>query len=226
MAIHRAVLAGLGALWLAAATAAAQGCGPQGCTPGYLSIPDEDVPYPLIARDIDIVEALKIFARNLRIGLVVTGDISGTVTATDDTMVSRRQYLDNRAAEFDFVWYFDGQVLRVSPIGEIETRIIPLQETSGPEAIRILQSLDIYQTKFTHRYDERSRTLLVAGPTAYVDLVEKAAEALEKARRTDITLLRGSESSTPTALAALREASGPPAGSAGGGEAAAASTGE
>ena len=170
----------------------------------YMVIPDEAAPYPLIARDIDIDEALRVFARNLRIGLVVTGDISGTVTDRGEGILSRREYLDTRAAEFDFVWYFDGQVLRVSPVGEIETRIIPLRENSGIEALRILQSLGIYQRKFTHRYDERSRTLMVAGPAGYVELIDQATKALETADRTDITLLRGNEGGTPAALEALK----------------------
>lgn len=175
--------------------------------PDYMAIPDEAAPYPLLARDIDISDALRVFAKNLRIGLVVTGDISGTVTAADEGTLSRREYLDNRAAEFDFVWYFDGQVLRVSPVGEIETRIIPLRENSGIEALRILQSLGIYQAKFTHRYDERSRTLMVAGPTSYVDLIDQATKALETADRTDITLLRGTENGAPAALEALKASS-------------------
>jgi type II secretory pathway component GspD/PulD (secretin) len=200
-------LIGLGALSLFSIQSQAQDSNHTRQGPSYLAIPDENTLYPLLVRDIDIKEALRLFARNLRIGLVVADEVSGTIIRSDEGVVTRREYLDNRAAEFDFVWYFDGQVLRVSPVGDIETRIIPLRENSGFEAIRILQSLDIYQGKFAHRYDERSRTLMVAGPVAYVELVERATKAFETADRTDITVLRGNEGSTPAALEALRTAS-------------------
>jgi type II secretory pathway component GspD/PulD (secretin) len=208
MSALRSVLVGLGAVLLTALPSTSDGLQVVAQGADYMVIPDETAPYPLIARDIDIDEALRVFARNLRIGLVVTGEISGTVTVTDQGIPSRRDYLDSRAAEFDFVWYFDGQVLRVSPVGDIETRIIPLRENSGIEALRILQSLGIYQSKFTHRYDERSRTLMVAGPSSYVELIDQATKALETADRTDITLLRGSEGSTPAALEALKATTG------------------
>jgi type II secretory pathway component GspD/PulD (secretin) len=208
MSVFRAGLVWFGAVWLSALPCHSENLRVVAEGANYMVIPDEAAPYPLIARDIDINEALRVFARNLRIGLVVTGEISGKVAAVDKDVPSRRDYLDSRAAEFDFVWYFDGQVLRVSPVGDIETRIIPLRENSGIEALRILQSLGIYQSKFTHRYDERSRTLMVAGPSGYVELIDQATKALETADRTDITLLRGSEGSTPAALEALKATAG------------------
>ncbi|MGL6210822.1 MAG: secretin N-terminal domain-containing protein [Paracoccaceae bacterium] len=172
----------------------------------YLSLPDPGADYPFVARGIDVQEALKAYARNLRIGLAADSAITGIVTADLGRGLSRRDYLAALALEFDFAWYFDGRVLRVSPVGATTTEIMPLQNNSGADVLRILKELDIYQPAFTHRSDLRNRTFLVSGPAEYVTLVKKAIEAIEAADRTKITVLRGSEGSVPPALGALQNA--------------------
>ena len=170
---------------------------------GFLQLPGRDRTYPFRARDLEVGRALKIFSDNLRIGLSVTGELEGNLTDALSDTLTREQYLDALAVEFDFIWYFDGNVLRVSTIGDYETRIIPLRDNDGEMVIDILRSLDIYQDKFTHRADDRSRTFLVSGPSAYVEVVEAAVEAIEAAERTDITVLRGNEGSLPEAIRAF-----------------------
>lgn len=178
--------------------------------PGYvnrfLELPDAAAPYPFRARDITVSEALEIFGDNLRIGVSGATELEGTLGRETPGNLTREQYLDDLALEFDFVWYFDGTILQVSPLGETETRIIPLRDNDGDVVISVLRALDVYQTKFVHRVDARSRTFLVSGPTDYVELVAQAVDAIETAARTDITLLRGNGGSVPEALSALNTA--------------------
>lgn len=162
-------------------------------TDRYLSLPDPAAPYPFVSRGLDIQDALKIFAKNLRIGAEINETITGPVPDRIDDRLNRIGYVDALALEFDFVWYFDGRVLRISPVGSIETEILPLQNHSGAEVLEILKQLDIYQQNFTHRSDLRNRTFLVSGPADYVALVKKAVEAIEAAEKTNITVLRGAE---------------------------------
>lgn len=172
-------------------------------TASITDLPGATKIYPLRAPNIKVTQALELFAKNLQIGLILSEEVSGTVPMNVPSSLTRYQYLQELATELNFVWYFDGQILSVSPIDDLQTQVIPLRDHTGDEAIQILKCLGIFQPRFTHRSDDRSRTFLVSGPSAYVELVKGATEAVETATRTDITLLRGNEGSTPAALQAL-----------------------
>lgn len=188
---------------LALAVPAGAALARDGGLPGITDLPDALAPYPLRARGLDIQDALRLFAKNLRIGLVVDESISGEITTELASGLSREAYIDELAALHDFVWYFDGQVLRVSPVGDIEIEFIPLRDNSGATVIDMLKRLGLFQAKFTHRADPRSRMLMVSGPSSYTELVREVASAAEEAERTNITLMRGNESGVPAALDAL-----------------------
>ena len=177
-------------------------CCPDGDT--FSLLPDQDLIYPLRGRDLEVQEALRYFARNVRVGIVMDETITGTVSDDFPVELSRVEYLNELAFLYDFVWYFDGQVLRISSVGNLEMVVIALSDNSGSSVLDILRHLGIYQPKFTHRFDARSRTLMVAGPTHYTEVVKNAVEAVEDADRSDIALLRGNESGTPSALSVLR----------------------
>ena len=168
-------------------------------------LPDPLMIYPLKSRGLDVQDAVSLFAKNLRVGIVIDEEITGSISGELPQDLSRVEYIDELAALYDFVWYFDGQVLRVSPIGDIDVDVIPLRDTSGATLIETLKRLGLYQDKFIHRADTRSRVLMVSGPTSYTEMVRKVALAIEEAERTDITLMRGAETAQSTALGALND---------------------
>lgn len=161
-------------------------------TPAFLRIPDAETHYPFTARGLPLDQALRLFSKNLRIGLEVADGVEGEVARPLQVKMTREEYLDALAFEFDFIWYFDGSVLRVSPVGAMETRILPLTNHDGLTVIDSLRALDVYQPKFVHRYSARSRTLRVTGPTGYLDLVEQAVEAIDQNEPVNVELVRGS----------------------------------
>jgi type III secretion protein C len=175
----------------------------------YSTLPGANLPYLLKAHDLDVKEALRLFAKNLRIGLIVDETVKGPITEDLPDRLTNTAYINELGAIFDFVWYFDGSVLRVSPVGEMEMEIIALRNNSGDAVIEILQQLGIYQSRFMHRSDPRSRTLTVAGPKSYTALVKKAVQAIEEADRTNIVLMRGEEGGVPDALSALTDIGSP-----------------
>ncbi|MEM9148196.1 MAG: hypothetical protein AAGC57_18665 [Pseudomonadota bacterium] len=160
-------------------------------TPEYLQLPDRFARYPFSARNLPIEQALKLFSKNLRIGLKIADGVEGEIAKPLPVNLSRIEHLEMLALEFDFVWYFDGTILNVSPVGDTETKVMPLVKHDGSVVIESLRELDIYQPKFVHRYGQRSRTLRVTGPTRYVEVVAEAVEAIDKADRTEITPMRG-----------------------------------
>lgn len=169
----------------------------------YTELPGAAQSYPLRTRDIDVKDALRLFAKNLRIGLVLDETISGPITEDLSKGLTHKTYIDELANIFDFVWYFDGRMLHISPVGAMEIDVLALRDNSGTTAIEVLQRLGIYQEKFPHRADPRSHTLMVAGPKSYLEIVRKAVEAIEAADTTNITLLRGNEGGVPRPLSAI-----------------------
>jgi len=170
----------------------------------YAELPGANQTYPLRSRDLDVKEALRLFAKNLRIGLIVDESIKGPIPEEIAAGLTHSEYLQELAAIFDFVWYFDGSVLRISPVGDVGMDVLALRDNSGAAVLDVLQRLGIYQEKFMHRADPRSRTLMVSGPESYMATVRKAVEAIEEADRTNITLLRGNEGGVPSALAVIQ----------------------
>ncbi|SCZ61773.1 hypothetical protein SAMN04488118_104289 [Epibacterium ulvae] len=156
-----------------------------------LESPIDETPYPFTTQRSSLDTILDFYTRNLRIGLAVEEGISGDLEGGLTTPLSRIEFLDFLANEFDFVWYFDGAQLNISPQTDVETRIYSLSDFSGSETIRMLKALGIFQDKFSHRYDERSRTFLALGPTKYLDTVGNAIEAAENSERAKTGVIRG-----------------------------------
>jgi len=189
-----ALLLATGVLASAASALAAESSGPAAFpseTSDFLQLPEATSVYPFSARNLSVRMALKLFSKNLRIGLEIAEDVEGEIMQLSPVDETRFEYLESLALEFDFVWYFDGAILRVSPVGATETKVLPLAKHDGRQIIEALQALEIYQHKFIHRFGVRTRTLRVSGPADYVELVEAAVEAIDKADRQKVELVRG-----------------------------------
>lgn len=157
-------------------------------------LPDADAMYPFVAKDISLEETLRLFSRNLRIGLSIEEDFDGSQIVNVDLKATSEQYLEELASMFDFRWYFDGVVLHISAVGTFETQVFALQQTNGDELISLLVSLGVYQPRFRHRADDRRRALLVSGPRAYLDVVAKVVEAAETSEQRKVVIMRGGSS--------------------------------
>lgn len=155
-------------------------------------LPDGNQPYSYFSLDQDINEALRFFALNLGIGADIAPGIKGRTGAKTPRGLSRRDYLNYLAAQFRFVWYFDGSTLHAAPSSSVRTEVFSLENNDGERIMTALSRLGLYQAKFRHRYDLKGRVFMVSGPPAYVSDVKKTVEALEKANQAEITVLRGS----------------------------------
>ena len=160
------------------------------------TLPDDGAVYSYVCVDQEIGEALRFFALNLGIAADIAPGLEGRVGAGTPDDLPRRAYLDRLAAEFRFVWYFDGSILHVAPTSSVQTEVFSLQNNNGARVISALSRVGLYQPKFRHGYDLKGKILIVSGPPAYVSDVKKTVDALEKASRTPVTVLRGS-SDTP-----------------------------
>lgn len=163
-----------------------------------IDLPRGGESYHFIDNGQDLAAALRLFARNLGIGINLDSKLTGQITSHKNTNVTYRKYLDNLAEEFGFIWFFDGSILYITGSHHMETDVFPLKNNNGPQLVRTLNRLGLYQPQFLHRYDERNWVLMVSGPAVYVELIKKAIKAIESADHTNITILRGSSESSST----------------------------
>ncbi len=162
----------------------------------YLALPDANTPYPYDSTGQTLVDALRIFGRNLRIAVNIDERIKGTIVKTDTEPQTRRAYLDALSEEFGFFWYFDGVVLHIAHVESFDTKVIALTNVDSGAVLDLLERLQIYQPRFIHRTDIRSQTIMVAGPSAYIKTVESAVAAIENSDQKKTVLLRGQKSAT------------------------------
>lgn len=156
------------------------------------SLPGADMPYNYVSVDQELTEAIRFFALNLGIAADIAPGLQDRTGSDMPSGLSRRAYLDHLAAEYRFVWYFDGTTLHVAPTSSVQTEVFSLENNDGTRILSALSRLGLYQPKFRHSYDLKGKIFLVSGPPSYVADVKKAVEALEKANKTLVTVLRGS----------------------------------
>lgn len=161
------------------------------------TLPDADIIYPYIVANQDLASAIRYFGKNIGVGVNIDPGVTGKVTTKPRGELTRRAYLDQLAVEFGLVWFFDGTTLHVTPTGNVETEVFFLKHNDGATVLRTLEQLGLYQNTFLHRFDARNRVLLVSGPSAYVRMVKNTVDAIEKADRTETTVIRGTRSTAP-----------------------------
>ncbi len=159
---------------------------------GPPGLPNADTVYDYVCMDQEVGEAIRFFALNLGIAADIAPGIKGRTGANTPPGLSPQAYLDHLAAEYRFVWYFDGTILHVAPSSSVQTEVFSLQKNNGARIISALSRIGLYQPKFKHGFDLKGKILIVSGPPAYVSDVKKTVEALESADRTHIAVLRGS----------------------------------
>lgn len=150
-----------------------------------------DQPYHFVADDMKLEDALNLFGRNHHIGVVIDDDIAGQMMRGTTGTVTSFEYLENLSADFGLNWYFDGSILRIYPIGDTETRIIPLKTRYADEVLETLVELGVYQPRFPHMAGEHAQALRVTGPREYLDVVTRTVEAIELSRQVDVRVRRG-----------------------------------
>ncbi|MEM8796563.1 MAG: hypothetical protein AAGE61_13425, partial [Pseudomonadota bacterium] len=81
-------------------------------------------------------------------------------------------------------WYFDGQVLHVTPSQASVSRLLTLNVVSFQRLVDGLRALEIYDDRFPIKPTPGADVALVTGPPRFVGLVENAMTALAETRPT------------------------------------------
>jgi type III secretion protein C len=129
-------------------------------------------PYDYVVIDRDLGDALRDFARNHAIAVVIDPAVRGRIARRGGAPDSRG-FLDALATEFNFVWYFDGLALHVSPPEATRSRFFRTAEVDPAALVRTLTDLRIYDERFGVTEAPEDGIAWISGPPRYIELVEQ-----------------------------------------------------
>jgi type III secretion protein C len=130
-----------------------------------------------VAEGKDIKDVLRDFAASQGMPAVIPPDLKGTVTAKFN--LPPQKLIEELAATFGFVWYFDGQVLDIELPSSMRTAVIKLDNASTNDLRTMLKSTGVADAQFPITYDSAAGTAIVNGPPRYVELVSQLAARLD-----------------------------------------------
>jgi type III secretion protein C len=130
-----------------------------------------------VAEGKDIKDVLRDFAASQGMPAVIPPDLKGTVTAKFN--LPPQKLIEELAATFGFVWYFDGQVLDIEMPSSMRTAVIRLDNATTNDLRTMLKSTGVADVQFPITYDSAAGTAIVNGPPRYVELVSQLAARLD-----------------------------------------------
>ena len=150
------------------------------CAPAAFAVPSpltSDEPYRYQVVETSLGEALQDFGSNLGFSVSVDPGVSGTVRGPLPEETAR-SFLDRLARQFNFAWYFDGQVLYVTAAGQNETRLLALDTITPGRLTTTLKELGLFDPRYPVRSTDNSDVAVVSGPPRYIALVEATLQTM------------------------------------------------
>jgi type III secretion protein C len=139
-------------------------------------------PYDYVTVDQDLSQVLKDFAANLGLTIQISPNIHGTVRGRLPS-VPPAEFLETLARTYGLIWYYDGIILYVYALDEVQSKMIKLDSASIGALSSALSELDIEDPRFPWTVSEASGILYVAGPPRYVELVTETASMLDSSHQ-------------------------------------------
>ncbi len=160
------------ALWALADVCAAE-------APVQRQIPWQVPQWTLVARGMDLCEALNSFAVAEGMAVVISPKVKGTLSG-DFREVPAGEFLDRLATLHNLTWYYDGAALYIYGAGEIETILANLSYMKAEEVRQMLVELGVEDARFPIKTTQNGEIIMVSGPPRYVTLI---AEMIRRADR-------------------------------------------
>lgn len=127
------------------------------------------------------------------------------------------QVFDQVVGTFSLIWYYDGNILYIYRSDEAISKIIALKHLSTQNLKKILEDMQIPDSRFPIQYYAREKIVHVSGPPQYVSFIENTARVLDDNKRQHSTgdlkgetrtLLMSSKAKVAVANAYLRSGPG------------------
>ncbi|MGN6703640.1 MAG: type III secretion system outer membrane ring subunit SctC [Burkholderiaceae bacterium] len=130
-----------------------------------------------VAEGKSLKEVLRDLAASQGITAAVAPEVEGSVNGRFN--LTPQSFLDLLASSFGFIWYFDGSVMHVTPPSDVKTEVVRLTYATVPRLRDMLSRMHIDDPRFPLIYDASENTVVVSGPSRYVDLVTQVAHRLD-----------------------------------------------
>lgn len=153
-------------------------------------LPQAEQPYPFVGKSTDLREVLELFGENIGIPVRLSEKIKGKIDS-NFTAPDRQSFLNKLGARHGFVWFYDGGILHVSSIYDIQTRFFSLVQWSSYEMKHELSKLGIWDSRFVSMPESGANTLIVTGPEIYTNLVDMAVKEITKSQPKSIRIIVG-----------------------------------
>jgi type III secretion protein C len=93
--------------------------------------------------------------------------------------MSPQSMLDLLSATYSMIWYYDGNVLFVSPSSDADTAVLRASRASIDDLRSTINRLGIADPKYPITYDLSKDVAIVSGPKRYIELVRQTLQAVE-----------------------------------------------
>lgn len=157
--------------------ALALGIGAAAAPAAAAEIPWKTAKIRYVAEGKSLKEVLRDLAASQGITAAVAPEVEGSVNGRFN--LSPQSFLDLLASSFGFIWYFDGSVMHVTPPADVKTEVVRLTYATVPRLQDMLSRMHIDDPRFPLIYDASENTVVVSGPSRYVDLVTQVAHRLD-----------------------------------------------
>lgn len=185
-------------LWLVAmAIAAALVPAPANAAP----LPWEGRRIAIEANGEPLAPFLQRFFARLRIPVRTSEQVVGSVSGKFNERAS--VLFEELVDSYGLTWYYDGAVVFVYSIAEIESRLVTMQPGTAQKFPVLLDNLQISDERFPIDQAADEGYISVSGPPRYLERVEEVASYLGRALREDVRSRDSSPGLPPVAAATL-----------------------
>ena len=145
--------------------------------PAPAPIPWRTPTYSLVARSMDLRQAMETFGAAQGVAMLIAPAVQGVLSGDFDD-IPCDEFLDRLAALHNLSWYWDGATLFVYGPGETQTMLLDLRYMKAGEVRDMLAELGVEDPRFPLKTASNDELIMVSGPPRYVALV---AEMISKA---------------------------------------------
>ena len=152
----------------------------------HASIPDkttkssslEGTPYAYYGNGESVTDALRSFASNYGIPIIVSDKITSVVNGKVGPFAPV-PFLDALSQLNNLLWYFDGDTLYVYDGEEIDKTIINLSYLPTDSLKKILIDMGLWDNRYGWRERPREGLIYISGPPRYIELVNDTATLID-----------------------------------------------
>lgn len=135
-------------------------------------------PYSHFSNQESLRDVLQSLAANQAIPIVVSEKIHDTVSVAFEE-VQPALIFQQLVDAYNLTWYYDGHVLYVYGLDEMQTKTIKLKHLSVRSFKKSLRQLGILDERFSFRSIDHQGLIYLSGPTRLIELTLEMAELLD-----------------------------------------------